>query len=141
MVAWKPVNGLTIKNNILVNNIGYGIGFSSIGITNTVAKNPAFGNTQGATAYVSGATETFVADPLFAAPASGDFSLQAPSAINAGSTLERPIPFGLMKGTIWPSAVLLSDQGAAWDIGAFGTGRNRRRCSPVRPIRPAWLRT
>ena len=48
MVAWKPVNGLTIKNNILVNNIGYGIGFSSTGITNyTVANNLAFGNTQG----------------------------------------------------------------------------------------------
>ena len=124
MVAWKPVNGLTIKNNILVNNVGYGIGFSSTGITSyTVANNLAFGNTQGTTAYVSGATGTFVADPLFAAPASGDFSLQASSpAINAGLYLGAPYSAWLMKGTIWPSAVLLSDQGAAWDIGAFVYG-------------------
>ena len=58
MVAWKPVSGLTIKNNIVVNNIGYGIEFSSTGITNyTVANNLVFGNTLGTTAYVSGATE------------------------------------------------------------------------------------
>ena len=35
MQAWKPVNGLTIKNNILVNNAGYGIGFSATGIATT----------------------------------------------------------------------------------------------------------
>ena len=53
IAVWKPVNGLTIKNNIVVNNVTYGIGFSSTGITNyTVANNLIFGNTLGTTAYV-----------------------------------------------------------------------------------------
>ena len=124
IVAWNPASGLTIKNNIVANNIGYAIQFSSTGVTNyTVANNLFFGNTLGTTSNVSGATGTIVADPLFTAPASGDFSLQASSpAINAGLNLGSLYSLGLMKGSIWPSAVLLLDQGAAWDIGAFVYG-------------------
>jgi hypothetical protein len=121
MVAWQPVSGLTIKNNILVNNVGYGIGFSSTGITSyTVANNLFYGNTQGSMAYVSGATGTIVANPMFVAPASGNFSLQATSlAINAAIDLGSPYNMGLAAGSVWPSAVLLLDQGTTWDVGAF----------------------
>jgi len=121
--AWQPINGLTIKNNILVNNVGYGIGFSSVGITNyTVATNLIFGNTLGATAYVSGATGTIAANPAFTAPATDDFSLQATSpAINTGLNLGSTYNLGLKAGSIWPSAVTTLDQNSsgAWDIGAF----------------------
>src|SRR4030095_10167123 len=49
-----------------------------------------------------------------------DFSLQASSpAINAGLNLGSLYSLGLMKGSIWPSAVLLLDQGASWDIGTL----------------------
>jgi hypothetical protein len=125
IAAWGPgVTGLTIENNIVVNNGTYGLAFTWNGITNyTVATNLIFGNTLGWTnGYVFGATGTIAADPLLVAPASGNFSLQASSpAINAGMTFGSPYQLGVAAGSVWPSAVLLRDQGLSppWEIGAF----------------------
>jgi hypothetical protein len=121
IAVWNTVNGLTIKNNIVANNVGYGIGFTSSGPTNyIVANNLIFGNTLAATDYVSGATGTITAGPAFVAPASGNFSLQASSpAINAGLNLGSPYQAGLAAGSSWPSGVLLVNQTLYWTIGAF----------------------
>jgi parallel beta helix pectate lyase-like protein len=124
IAAWKPVTGLTIENNIVANNATYGLAFTYDGVTNyTVAANVISGNTLGATnGYVYGATGTILADPLLVAPASGNFSLQAFSpAINTGLTIGSPYQIGLAAGSVWPSSVLLLDQGVSppWEIGAF----------------------
>ena len=124
IAVWSTINGLTIKNNIVANNAGYGIGFTYNGITNyTVANNLIFGNTYAANdpgAYLSGATGTITAAPAFVAPATGDFSLQASSpAINAGLNLGSPNQHGLARGSVWPYSVLLLDQTSYWTIGSF----------------------
>lgn len=120
--AWQPINGLTIKNNIVANNAAYGIGFSAAGISNyTVATNLIFGNTKGGTAYVPVVSGTIVADPAFTAPASGNFSLQASSAaINKGLNLGSSLQYGLAPGSIWPSAVNVTNQNnyGSWEIGS-----------------------
>ena len=121
IAVWKPINGLTIKNNIVVNNATHGIGFTHDGITNyTVANNLLYGNKVAATDYVSRATGTITADPAFVDPAHGNFSLQASSpAINKGLSLGSKYQSGLAAGSIWPSTVLLKNQSSSWTIGSF----------------------
>jgi hypothetical protein len=120
--AWQPINGLTIKNNIVVNNAAYGIGFSASGISSyTVATNLIFGNTKGGTAYVPVVSGTIVADPAFTAPGSGNFSLQLTSpAINKGLNLGSSFQYGLAPGSVWPSAVNVTNQNSygSWEIGS-----------------------
>jgi hypothetical protein len=136
IAAWKPITGLTIENNIVVNNGTYGLAFTYDGVTNyTVASNLIFGNTQGWTnGYVFGATGTIAADPLLVAPASGNFSLQAGSpAINTGGDFANNIATKTALSEVTESSALLPPIMLPFPEIAFGL-----RCrGPRRAIEPA----
>jgi len=115
---FDPSAGALIKNNILASNGGFGIQFSASGVTGyAVATNIIYGNT-GDSNNVTGATGTISASPAFVG--SGDYSLRASSpAIDAGINLGSTYTLGLKSTSSWPSGVITTDQGTAWEIGAY----------------------
>lgn len=115
----NPTTGALIKNNIVANNGGFGIRFTSSGNTSyTVATNVIYNNTSGATSNVSGATGTVTGNPTL----DGSYvPIAGSSAINAGLDLTSTYKYGLYAGSSWPLAVNKIDQSAfgSWEIGAY----------------------
>jgi hypothetical protein len=64
-----------------------------------------------------------VADPLFVAPATGDFRLQSTSpCLGSGVDLGDTYKWALNPNSVWPAAVNVVDQDlqVGWNIGAYG---------------------
>jgi hypothetical protein len=68
-------------------------------------------------------THSIQSDPKLTNPAAGDCTLQSDSpCINAGANLGATYKYGLMHDSVWPSGVVLGDQGnygAGWEVGAY----------------------
>jgi hypothetical protein len=119
IVIWQDMDGVEIENNLFYQNKIGGIssyGAHGSGVVfdhNAFSGNPSFtiDFTGGSSDYTYTESATASYDPLFAAPTSGDFHLQASSpAIDTGMTIaEVTTDFD---GTPRP-------QGAGYDLGAY----------------------
>lgn len=124
ITAWQPIDHLSISNNIIAQNGGFGIGFSLSGITNSEAKtNIISGNTSGTTMAVPVQTGTINSDPLLSNPKAGNFALKGANspAVNRGLNLGTSYQMGLSPSSKWPDQVSLLNQNRyrQWEIGAF----------------------
>jgi hypothetical protein len=140
VIGSDSCSGLTVKNNISVNNTLYGIN-SNNGYTGIVSNNNLFYN-NGSFDYGSsvthGVNDITGQDPLFVDPANGDFRLQPNSpAINMGADLSGSGVTTDILGRARPKS-------GAFDIGAYedtnyyvagDTGNNSNVGSSVSP----WL--